>query len=68
MSHLTALNVSADLDHLEPAQVPERLLRFRDRIPDGALHAAGGRPDELDGLVDMVRHPTSRDKDDLWKS
>src|SRR5918994_5536573 len=56
---LHALDVPAGLGHLEPPQVADGLRGLRDRFSDGVFDADGGRADELDRLVDVLRHPAS---------
>src|SRR5277367_2546943 len=53
---LAVLDMAADLDDLEPAEVSHRKGSLRDRAIDGLGDALLGTADELDDLVNMFRH------------
>jgi len=56
MAHLAVLDVPAGLDDLEPAQIPQGLVRPLDCGLNRILDALLRRADEFDDLVDMVIH------------
>src|SRR5688500_16613810 len=59
VADLRPLDVSTGLGHLEPAQVADGLGSLRDGPADRVLDAHGGRADQLDRLVDVLRHTAS---------
>src|ERR1700722_5021257 len=54
--HLAILDAATRLHHLEPAEVPQRRRRLGDGIVDGLGDALARRADDLDDLIDRVRH------------
>jgi hypothetical protein len=56
MGDAVVFDLSARLDHLEPAQVAERLGGFRHRVLDRFFNAVRGGTDELDFFVDVIAH------------
>ena len=56
VADLAVVDVPADLDDLEPAEVPQRVVGAPHRGLDRALDAVARGADELDDLVDMLRH------------
>ena len=56
MVDLAVHHMAAGLDHLEPADILERARSPRDRALDRVLDARRRRADQLDDLVDVVRH------------
>jgi hypothetical protein len=54
MMHLSVLDVSARLDHLEPANVPDRLASTLDRPLDGVFNGRRRRADKLDNFINMI--------------
>src|SRR5262249_38720314 len=59
VGHRSSFNMPAGFDYLKPTQVAEGLRRLGDGVADCGLHAGRGGSDELDGLVDVVRHRSS---------
>ncbi|HEY0280253.1 MAG TPA: glycosyl hydrolase family 65 protein [Solirubrobacterales bacterium] len=48
--------VAADLGHLEPVEVPQRLAGSGQRVLDRLLDAVGRRPDDLADGIDIAAH------------
>src|SRR5687768_17743653 len=56
MADSAILDVASRVDHLEPAQMAQRLASPGDGDADRIVNARLRRADELDHLVDMLRH------------
>ena len=50
------VDVAADVHHLEPVEVAQRLRGLADRTIDGLGDAVGGGARDLHGLVDVIAH------------
>src|SRR6185437_15176187 len=54
--HLSALDAASDLLHFEPAEMAQRVGRPCNPIIDSLGDALGGGSDDLNDLVDCIRH------------
>jgi hypothetical protein len=59
VAHLAILDMAAGLHDLEPSQVPEGLIGPLDRRANGIFNAVRRRTNQLNDLVDVIRHWTA---------